>query len=120
MIVGQKDSVRQALRVILDGTGHEVIQAADAAVGLWAYGRNPADVVFLDVHAPGRMDPGEFIRQLRRVDPEARVVAMAARRSWGTGDPLAVARQLGATVSLRMPFSREDALTALAEAQQRG
>jgi hypothetical protein len=42
---------------------------------------------------------------------------MAARRSYGIADPLAMARQLGASASLRMPFQRDDVLAALAEAR---
>jgi CheY-like chemotaxis protein len=118
MIVTPQEPVRQALRTILDAAGHEVLQAPDAAVGLWAYEEHGADVVIVDAHAPGRMGPGEFMRQLRRADPDARMIAMAARRSYGVADPLAMARQLGAAVSLRMPFTRDDVLAALAEARR--
>jgi CheY-like chemotaxis protein len=118
MTVAPQEPVRQALRTILDAAGHDVVQAPDAAVGLWAYEQQRADVVFMDAHAPGRMTAGEFMRQLLRADPNARIVAMAARRAYGVADPLAVARQLGAAASLRIPFGRDEVLAALAEARQ--
>jgi CheY-like chemotaxis protein len=116
MVIAQ-ESVRHALRAILDAEGHEVVQAPNAAVGLWACEQHGADVIFVDAHIAGRMSSGDFMRQVRRADPDARVVAMAARRSYGIADPLAMARQLGASASLRMPFQRDDVLTALAEAR---
>ena len=77
-----------------------VIEAADAGVALWMYGKSWVDVLFVDLHAPGEMEAGEFIRQLKRQHPEARVVAMSARRSYGVSDPAALAKQLGATALL--------------------
>ena len=118
LVIAEQAVVRETMGAILGAVGHEVIQAADAAVGLWAYGREPADVVFIDVFASGRMEANEFIRHVRREDPDARVVAMAGRRSFGFSDPLALAKQLGAVGTLRVPFSHADILRVLEEARQ--
>ena len=118
LIVAEQDVVRETMCAILGAVGHEVIQAADAAVALWAYGQAPADVVFIDVFATGRMEASEFIRRVRREDPDARVVAMAGRRSFGFSDPLALAKQLGAVGTLRVPFSHADILQVLEEARR--
>lgn len=112
-VIAQKEVVRQTVRTILTDAGHEVLEAADASVGLWAYAENPADAVFIDVFAPGKTDAADFVRQLRREDPGAVVIAMAGRPSYGLSDPLAVVRQLGATRTLRMPFSPAELLSAL-------
>ena len=117
LIIAQTDVVRETVRTVLAAAGHEVLQAADAGVALWAYGKSHVDVVFIDVRAPGRMDAGEFIRQLKRQHPDARVVAMSARSSYGVSDPAALARQLGATALLRVPFSRSDMLEVVQEAR---
>ena len=66
--------------------------------------------------APGRIEPPEFLRQLRRSHPDARVVTMAGRPSFGGGDPLAITRALGATSTLRMPLSRDEFLRAVNQA----
>ena len=117
LVVAQRDVVRDAVRTVLAAAGHEVVQVADAGVALWVYGKSQVDVVFIDLHAPGKMDAGDFIRLLKREHSDARVVAMSARRSYGLSDPAALAKQLGATASLRVPCSRTDMLEVLEEAR---
>jgi DNA-binding NarL/FixJ family response regulator len=73
----------------------------------------PADAVFLDVLAPGRMNATDFLRTLRREYPDARVVAIAGRPSFAGVDPLSVAKGLGATRTMRIPLTREQVLQAV-------
>lgn len=115
LVIEQQHELREALRTILAGAGHEVVEAADAGVGLSAYESVPADVVFIDVRAAGRMDAPEFVRRLRRGFPDARIVAMAGRPSYATVDPLAVTSGLGATRTIRMPFSPAEVLRVVEE-----
>ena len=115
LVIDQHNAVRDTLRAMLASAGHEVIEAADAGVALLAYQMAPADVVFINVLAPGRMEASEFLRRLRRVFPDARVVAMAGRPSYTGVDPLAVAQGLGAVRTIRMPFSRDHVLRTVEE-----
>jgi CheY-like chemotaxis protein len=110
LVVDEHDGLREMLQAALTSAGHEVIEAADAGVALAAYQAVPADVVIIDVLSPGRMDAAEFLRRLRRFFPNARVVAMAGRPSYTGSDPLAVAKGLGASGTIRMPLSREELL----------
>ncbi len=113
LLIAPNEAVRTALAAILAGDGHEVIEAADAGVGLAAYRTVPADAVFLDVLAPGRMNATDFLRTLRREYPDARVVAIAGRPSFAGVDPLSVAKGLGATRTMRIPLTREQVLQAV-------
>ena len=115
LVVAHQTALRDALQAMLAGAGHEVVEAADAGVALLAYRTVPADVVMLDVLLPGPMDAPEFLRQLRRTYPDARVVTMAGRPSYQGVDPLAITLALGAARTLRMPFSREDLLRTVEE-----
>jgi CheY-like chemotaxis protein len=115
LVIDQNSNMRDSLQGILTDAGHEVIEAADAAVGLVAYQTVPADVVIIDVLSPGHMAAPDFLRQLRRLFPEARVVAMAGRPSYRVVDPLAVSQGLGAARTIRMPFSRNDLLRVIEE-----
>jgi CheY-like chemotaxis protein len=117
LLVGQKDAVRDAVRGVLLGAGHDVVEAADAAVGLVAYEAVPADVVILDVLAAGRVEAADFARQLRRQYPDARIVALARRPTYGAVDPLAVVQRLAAAQTLRMPASPADVLAAVEAAR---
>ena len=115
LLIEQHHAQRDTLQAMLASAGHEVVEAADAEVGLLAYQTVPADVVIIDVLAPGRMDAPEFLRRLRRVFPDARVVAMAGRPSYTGVDPLAVMQGLGAVRTIRMPLSRDDLLRIVEE-----
>lgn len=114
LVIAEKKVVRDAIRETLSEEGHEAVDAADASVGLWAYQQNPADMVFVDVLAAGRMDAGEFIRQIRKYSPDACVIAVSARTSYTGRDPLKIARELGASRTIRAPFSREQLLEVVA------
>ncbi len=118
LVISQKSQVRDALRGVLSEAQHDVVEAADAAVGLWAYRLEPADVVLVDVLATGRVDAAEFVRKLRKEFPDARVVAMSGRTSYGVADPLAVAKQLGASRTIRIPLSRQELLQVVEEVRE--
>jgi CheY-like chemotaxis protein len=117
LVIEQKEVVRDALRTILAGAGHEVVEAADAGVGLAAYQDAPADVVLIDVQAAGRMSAADFVRRLCREFPEARIIGMAGRPSIATVDPLAVTHGLGAVSTIRAPFTAAEVLKAVDEAR---
>jgi CheY-like chemotaxis protein len=118
LIVGANEALRDILRNPLFRSGHDVVEAADAAVGLAAYEAAPADVVLLDVQATGRMEAPEFLRRLHGSFPDARVVALTRRTTMGDADPLAGTPGLGAVATLQMPISRDDLLRAVEEVRE--
>lgn len=115
LLIDQNEAVRGHMATMLAGAGHEVVEAGDASIGLVAYETVPADVVFLDVLTVGRMDPTDFLRQLRRRYPEARVVAMSGRPTYSGVDLLAVMQGLGAARTMRMPVTRDKILQTVEE-----
>ncbi len=118
LIVNGHDGLRETLQQMLSAAGHEVVETADAGVGLVAYRTVPADVILVNTQATGRMTTYDFLRQLRREFPDARVVAISLRHSLTGADPLALSLGLGAIRTLRMPMSREDLLRAVDEARR--
>jgi DNA-binding NtrC family response regulator len=113
LVIAEKEVVRDSIRTTLTELGHEAVDAADANVGLWAYQQDPADVVFIDVISAGRLEAGEFIRQVRKYSPDARVIGVSGRTSYSGPDQLRIARELGAFRTIRAPFSQSDLLDAL-------
>jgi len=109
--------LRNMLRDMLAAVGHEVVETDDAGVALAAYQTVPADLVILDIVAPGRMSAPDFLRQLRRGFPDARVVALAGRPSFAGVDPLAIVQGLGAVRTIRAPISREALLKIVEESR---
>ena len=114
LVVDDEEVIRDTLRTIFTRAGHEVARAPDGEVGLRYYGENPADAVFIDMVMPV-MGGLEFIRQCRKVFPDARIVAMSGTRRYAARDPLAMARQLGAAQILRKPFTADQVLSVLDE-----
>jgi len=117
LVTTHNPPLRNLLREMLAGAGHEVVETDDAGVALAAYQTVPADVVVLDIVAPGRVSAPDFLRQLRRTHPDARVVALAGRPSFAGVDPLAIVQGLGAVRSIRAPISREALLRLVDEAR---
>ena len=118
MVVDDEAIVRDALAIVLSKAGHEVDEAGNAESGLRSYAQHPADVVVVDMHMPG-LDGIEFIRRLLRLDPAARVVAMAGPRRHGSPDPLVMAKRLGAAHILRKPFPPNEVLGVMREVLRR-
>jgi len=117
LVVGQRGDLRESVRGLLANAGHEVIEAPDGAVALVAYQTVPSDVVILDAVSPGRMEAGEFLRRLRRIFPDARVVAMAGRASATGVNRAAITQGLGATRTIHPPLSGEALLRIVDEAR---
>lgn len=118
MVVTRIEAVSQMLRTILTSVGHEVIEPPHTGAALDIYRENAADVVVMDTYALAEMAGQEFIRQLCNEFSDPRVLVLAARSSYRTADPSATAMQLGATLILRTPFSREELFQAVKEARQ--
>jgi CheY-like chemotaxis protein len=115
LIVGANEALRDILRAPLARSGHDVAEAADAAVGLAAYAAVPADVVLLDTQAPGRIEPREFLQRLRGSFPDARVVALTRRSSKGEADQATGTDDFIDVRTIPMPISRDDLLRVIDE-----
>jgi len=117
LVTARDAALRNLLREILTGAGHDVVETDDTSVALAAYGTAPADVVILDVLAPGRVPAPEFKRKLRSSYPDARIVALAGRSSYAGVDPLMAVPGLEGVRSIRVPISREALLKTIEEAR---
>lgn len=77
LVVDDSALSRRTSRRILEGVGHTVTDAADGFTALEQYALDRPDVVLLDV-TMAEMDGLEVLRQLRAMDPQARVVMATA------------------------------------------
>jgi CheY-like chemotaxis protein len=117
LITARDAALRKLLREMLADAGHDVMETDDTSVALAAYRAAPADIIILDVLAPGRMPAREFQRQLRSAFPDARLIALAGRISYAGVDPLMAAPGLEGVRSIRVPISREALLKTIEEAR---
>ncbi len=117
LIAIQDAALRKTLRGVLVGGGHDVVETDDTSVALAAYRAAPADVIFLDVLAPGRVPAPEFQRQLESSFPGARIIAVVGRKSYAGVDPLMVVPGLKGVRSIRLPISGEELLRRVEDAR---
>ena len=75
LVIDDEDAVREAVADILESDGLHVVTAANGMDGLERYRDTPEqfDLVLLDMSMPG-MDGTETLAELRRFDPDVRVV----------------------------------------------
>ncbi len=74
LIVDDDETVRNVTRRILEHAGAEVLAAEDGLASLDLFRSNPGiDLVLVDMTMP-KMDGEETFRELRRIDPDVRVV----------------------------------------------
>ncbi len=110
LIVDDEEPIRQLLRSILEGDGHQVLEAADGQEGLTLYRQAPTDLVITDIVMPER-DGMEVTLELTREFLDAKVIAMTGAS--GGQNFLNVAKLFGARQLLQKPFGLQDVRTAV-------
>ena len=98
--------MRRFLVKALQNAGFDVISYDN---GLSAYQRlreEPFEMLLTDIVMP-EMDGIETLRQLRVLDPEARVIAMSGGGNDKYPNPLTLAKELGVIATLEKPFRRQ-------------
>ena len=99
LIAEDSESVRCALRLVLEHLGHEVVaQAANGEEAVALFLQQHPELVVMDVRMPV-MDGLASTSLLRQLDPQARVVIVTAGRTTEFQ-----ARAAGADAFLEKPF----------------
>ena len=113
LVIDDEAMIRSTLCATLTDAGYAVAEASDGVQGVEALRHDPANAVVVDIYMP-QLDGFETIRQLRRVAPDVKIIAMSGG-SRGEFDPLRAAELLGADRLLRKPFGVEEVLAALTD-----
>jgi two-component system, chemotaxis family, chemotaxis protein CheY len=112
LIVDDSNLSRKTSRRILEAGGHKVRDVADGMSALEQYALDRPDLVLLDV-TMADMNGLEVLRQLRAIDPNARVVMATADVQSSTRE-LALAG--GAAGFVTKPLNSDVVLTAVTAA----
>jgi len=113
LLIDDHAALRQTLRRILLGEGHEVLEAANGRVGMTLFERHNPTLVITDILMPDQ-DGIETILDMRRRDAGAKIIAMSGGEAVRQDLYLDAARKLGADEVVRKPF-RADEIVALVD-----
>jgi CheY-like chemotaxis protein len=118
LVVDDEEEVRAIAAALLKSMGFEVILAADGREALEAFRAADGAIraVLMDLTMP-HMDGAETFRELRRLDPDCRVILTS-----GYNEQEAIHDFLGKGLAgfVQKPFLREDLLRALRRALEGG
>jgi CheY-like chemotaxis protein len=124
LVVDDDDGVRRSAGKVLKRLGYQVEFAKDGEEGVGIYEKaitrnRPFDAVIMDLTVPGGMGGKEGIRELKRLDPDARVIVSSGY----SGNPvMSEFREYGFAGVVQKPYRIEDLGEVLAKviAEKRG
>lgn len=114
LVVDDQDSIRRALRAVLERAGYEVREARSGqdAVRLWR--EEASDLVITDIHMP---DKGgiDTILELRALSPNIPAIAISGSGGSTCRDLLRDANLLGPIRTLDKPFKLDEMLECVTD-----
>jgi two-component system response regulator AdeR len=102
LIVEDHPTMREAMRLVLEGEGFVIEEAADGATALDAIRRQPPDLLFLDLNIPGTT--GTEVLASVKAEPRSAVTRVIVVTATGE-EGRAAALRLGADEYFTKPFS---------------
>jgi CheY-like chemotaxis protein len=112
LVIDDDEELRETIRRVLEGRGHEVAEADEGGAGLDYIAQRAPELVITDVFMPGR-DGIETLLELRKAFPKLRVIVMSGGDASGLLNLLDDAAMLGANWTLPKPFTPDELLHAV-------
>lgn len=100
LVIDDQEPIRSLLRAVLEGAGHQVLEAANGRRGLEVYRERPADLIITDIVMP-EMDGLELMLELTRSFLNVKVIAITGALDSNGG--VNVAKLLGARQTFQKP-----------------
>ncbi len=116
LVVDDEKNIRRTLRMVLEGSGFNTIEAASAEECLEQLARNEVDLVILDVRLP-KMSGIEALAKIRK-EPETRRLPVLMVSGHASVAEAVQAVQLGATDFFEKPLDRDRVLVTVRNALQ--
>ena len=121
LVIDDEYEIRYIAKKLLQGAGHEVVEAEDGETGLAILERERPDVILLDVMLPG-IDGWEVCRRIRSKDG-LRDIPIAMFTVKDRDEDVLKSLSCDADMHIAKPFENElllDAVSALLENRKRG
>ncbi|MBI4685986.1 MAG: sigma-54-dependent Fis family transcriptional regulator [Nitrospirae bacterium] len=104
LIVEDEKSMREVLRILLEGEGYDVTVAADSVDSIGLLNKDIFDMVITDIKMP-KMDGFEVLRKVKDISPSTLVIMITA---FGTTESAIEAMQAGAYDYIHKPFKIDE------------
>jgi two-component system, chemotaxis family, chemotaxis protein CheY len=104
LVIDDDELVRKTIHFALTSAGHQVIEAGNGAEGVELFKRSKVDLTICDIIMPEK-EGLDTIMTLRRLDPNAKIIAVSGGGRVGNLDFLPHATKLGAMEALAKPFA---------------
>jgi DNA-binding response OmpR family regulator len=114
LVIEDDEGLRSMLRMSLEKMGYAVTEARDGKEAITVFKNDPVDLVLTDLMMPEK-EGLETIRELRRGNPELKIIAMSGGGRTDARDNLKMAKLFGATTAFSKPFSFADLCKAVSE-----
>ena len=105
LVVDDEPDIRQIIRLILEGEGHEIVEADDGLAAYEAVRSSSFDLVLLDAMMPG-MDGYQLLEKLLGVEEFAAPVIMVTGRT--DAESMFLEADAGAIDHISKPFTMEE------------
>jgi two-component system chemotaxis response regulator CheY len=109
LVVDDAEFLRVRISKMLTGDGFDVIEAENGAKAIETYKSAQPDLVLMDITMP-EMDGLTALKQIRAIDPKARVIMLTAL---GQESVVLEAIKSGARDFVVKPFERDRVLAAI-------
>ncbi len=114
LLVDDDNQVRDMLKKIFVMEGYEVVEAADGLQATELYDPEVIDLVVTDIVMPEK-EGLQTIREIRQVNPEARIIAISGGGRIKPEDYLDWANRIGVDQTFTKPIRRTEILAAISE-----
>ena len=114
LVIEDDEIVRGVIRRVLQSKGFDVLEASDGKQGVDVFREKSADLVITDIVMPNK-EGLETIRDLRRLDPQVKIIAISGGGRNTPDDYLDVAEKFGAMRTFEKPFEWDDLIQAITE-----
>jgi CheY-like chemotaxis protein len=118
LVIDDEAAIRGMLRDMLEGEGHLIVEAPDGVVAMkqWREHQDqPFDLIITDILMPEK-DGLEVIREIRRLSPQTKVIAISGGSPQVHVRFLDIANYLGAYRTIEKPFALNTLLDAVNDA----
>lgn len=119
LIIDDEPHILLMLKKMLEQFGYEIDLAANGNEGIELYRKSAADLVITDIIMPEK-EGLETIREMRRIRPDLKIIAMSGGGKVSADNYLEIARIFGASRVITKPFTKKEMVSAVQELMQGG